>query len=281
MGDEGEGLSIALTPVQMAAVLGDHEVPESASLSNRIWGTVGLVGGVLELVGAGVLCVAPEPTMVSKVGCVVLGVHGSDTVATSARQMWTGVPQRSATAVTASSAAEAMGASRQTADGIGLAVDVAVPLVVATGLVAARVIAVRASRFRLAPVDLARHEAVAGSKAGGHAIREHVGKSSTELLARLAAKPSLQKSSSFTDLATAEAAISATVRANARAIKAWSRSASVGSRPQAFEHTVGSVVGIGVQRGSSTVSQLSSVRMVLNMRSYNGMPYYILTAHPF
>jgi hypothetical protein len=280
MDDEVEGLSIALTPVQLAAVLGDQEVPESASLSNRLWGTVGLVGGVVELLGAGVLCVAPEPTMVTKAGCVVLGVHGFDTLATSSRQVWTGTPQRTATAVTASSAAQALGASRDTADGIGLAVDVAVPLAVASGLVAARVIAVRASRFRLEPVDLLRHEGPLNTKLGGHTIREHVGKTEAELFSRFALKKTLQASSSFTDLQTAEAAISATVRANARAIKAWSRSAAVGSKPKAFYHDVGSVVGIGVQRGSTTVSQLTNVRVVLNMKSYNGMPYYILTAHP-
>jgi hypothetical protein len=234
----------------------------------------------VELVGAGVLCLAPEPTMVTKAGCVVLGVHGYDTLATSSRQIWTGTPQRTATAVTASSAVEALGASRETADGIGLAVDVAVPLVVASGLVAARVIAVRASRFRLEPVDLLRHEGPLNTKIGGHTIREHVGKTEAELFARFSLKKTLQASSSFTDLQTAEAAISATVRANARAIKAWSRSAAVGSKPKAFYHDVGSVVGIGVQRGSTTVSQLSNVRVVLNMKSYNGMPYYILTAHP-
>jgi len=281
MDDEVEGMTIALTPVQMAAVLGNEEVPESASLSNRIWGTVGLVGGVVELLGAGVLCVAPEPTMVTKAGCVVLGVHGFDTLATSGRQVWTGVPQRTATAVTTTSAAEALGASRETAEGIGLAVDIAVPLTVAAGLGAARVIAVRASRFRLDPVDLLRHEGPAGTKIGGHAIREHVGKTEVELFQRLANKPSLPKVSSFHNLDVAERAISATVRANARAIKAWSRSAAVGSKPMAFEHNFGSVVGIGVQRGSTTVSQLSNVRVILNMKSYNGMPYYILTAHPF
>ncbi|MDQ0571843.1 hypothetical protein QFZ42_003677 [Variovorax paradoxus] len=281
MDDEVEGLSVALTPVQMAAVLGDQEVPESASLSNRLWGTVGLVGGVVELLGAGVLCVAPEPTMMTKAGCVVLGVHGYDTLTTSSRQVWTGTPQRTVTAVTASSAAEALGASRETADGIGLAVDIAVPLAVASGLVVARVIAVRAGRFRLEPVDLLRHEGPLNTKIGGHTIREHVGKTEVELFERLVKKPSLPKVSSFHNLDIAERAISATVRANARAIKAWSRSAATGSKPMVFEHNVGSVVGIGVQRGSSTVSQLSSVRVILNMKSYNGMPYYILTAHPF
>ncbi|AGU48509.1 hypothetical protein VAPA_1c13960 [Variovorax paradoxus B4] len=281
MDDEVEGLSVALTPVQMAAVLGGEDVPESASLSNRVWGTLGLVGGVVELVGAGVLCLAPEPTMVSKAGCVVLGVHGSDTVSASARQMWTGQLQRTATAITADAAAQSLGASPETGAQIGLAVDVAVPLFVASGLVAARVIAVRAGRFRLEPVNLLRHEGPLNTKIGGHTIREHVGKTEVELFERLVNKPSLPKVSSFHNLDIAERAISATVRANARAIKAWSRSAAVGSKPMVFEHNVGSVVGIGVQRGSTAVSQLSNVRLILNMKSYNGMPYYILTAHPF
>ena len=280
--DEVEGgLSVALTPVQMAAVLGGEDVPESASLSNRLWGTAALIGGVIELVGAGVLCVAPEPTMASKVGCVVLGAHGSDVTATAARQIWTGQTQRPATALTADATAQALGASPETGAQVGLAVDVAVPLFVAGGLAASRVIAVRASRFKLEPVRLIEHEGIAGSKAGGHTIREHVGKSAQELLDRFAKKPSLQRSSSFFDLATAESAISQTVRANARAIRAWSRSAAVGSKPVAFEHDIGTVVGIGVQRGSTAVSQLTKVRVTLNMRTYNGKPFYILTAHPF
>ena len=152
----------------------------------------------------------------------------------------------------------------------------------ASGLVAARVIAVRASRFRLEPVDLLRHEGPANTRIGGHTIREHVGKTEAELFERFVRKPSLPKTSSFHNLDIAERAISATIRANAREIAAWSRSAAaVGSKPMKLEHNVGSVVGIGVQRGSTTVSQLSSVRVLLNMRSYNGMPYYILTAHPF
>ena len=195
------------------------------------------VGGVLELVGAGVLCVAPEPTMASKVGCVVLGAHGSDVTATAARQVWTGRSQRTATSMTADAAAQAMGASPETGAQVGLAVDVAVPLFVAGGLAASRVIAVRASRFKLEPVRLIEHEGVAGSKAGGHTIREHVGKSAQDLFGRFAKKPSLQKSSSFFDLATAESAISQTVRANARAIRAWSRSAQVGSKPMAVSYT--------------------------------------------
>ena len=125
-----------------------------------------------------------------------------------------------------------------------------------------------------------RHEGPANTRIGGHTIRKHVGKTEAELFERFALKKTLEVSSSFTYLQTAEAAISATVRANARAIAAWSRSAAVGAKPKWFNHDAGRVVGIGVQRGSTTVSQLSNVRVGLNMRSYNGMPYYILTAYP-
>lgn len=278
MSDEVEGMTIALTPVQMAGILGGQDVPESASLSNRLWGTVGLVGGVVELVGAGVLCLAPEPTMVTKAGCVVLGVHGFDTLATSGRQVWTGTPQRTATAVTASSAAEALGASRETADSIGLAVDVAVPLVVAAGLGAARIIAVtRGGRIRLA-----EHEAAAGSRLGGHTMARHVGQTDAQLLARVrtATRPGPKAVSTFADLATAERAITETLRANAAAVQAWSRSAAAGSKSPELEHVLGYVVGRGVQFGSTAVNDLSGVRIILKMESYNGKPFYILTAYP-
>ncbi|EJL78082.1 RNase A-like domain-containing protein [Variovorax sp. 2RAF20] len=278
MDDEVEGLSIALTPVQMAAVLGGQDVPESASWSNRLWGTVGLVGGVVELVGAGVLCVAPEPTMVTKAGCVVLGVHSFDTMATSGRQIWTGTPQRTATAVTASSAAEALGASRDTADGIGLAVDVAVPLVVASALGAARIVAVmRGGRIRLA-----EHEAAAGSRLGGHTMARHVGQTDAQLLARVrtATRPGPRAVSTFGDLATAERAITETLRVNAAAVRAWSRGAAAGSKSPELEHVLSYVVGRGVQFGSTAVNDLSGVRIILKMESYNGKPFYILTAYP-
>ena len=278
MDDEVEGLTIALTPVQMAAVLGGEEVPESASLSNRLWGTLGLVGGVVELVGAGVLCLAPEPTMVTKAGCVVLGVHGFDTLATSGRQVWTGTPQRTVTAVTASSAAEALGASRETADGIGLAVDVAVPLAVAAGLGAARIIAVtRGGRIRLV-----EHEAAAGSRLGGHTMARHVGQTDAQLLARVrtATRPGPKAVSTFADLATAERAITETLRVNAAAVRAWSRGAAAGSKSPELEHVLGYVVGRGVQFGSTAVNDLSGVRIILKMESYNGKPFYILTAYP-
>lgn len=78
-----EGVSIAISPVQMAAILYKKTLSEGETWSNRLWGGLGIVGGVVESFGAGVLCVVPEPTMLSKAGCVVVGAHSLDTIRTS------------------------------------------------------------------------------------------------------------------------------------------------------------------------------------------------------
>ena len=67
-----EGLSIALSPVQLAAILTNSSISEGETFSNRLWGGVGVVGGLLEMGLAGGMCLLPEPTTLSKVGCVVV-----------------------------------------------------------------------------------------------------------------------------------------------------------------------------------------------------------------
>ena len=80
MNQDPDGIPVVLSAVQLAAVLLQETVDEAAT-ANRLWGGLRVVGGVLELLGAGVLCVAPEPSMASKVGCVVFGAHGADRAA--------------------------------------------------------------------------------------------------------------------------------------------------------------------------------------------------------
>ncbi|BCQ41143.1 hypothetical protein [Erwinia rhapontici] len=67
------GFSIAMTPVQLAAVMADESV-----LTERIWGGIGFLGSVLELAGATTLCLVPEPTGVTKAGCIIVGAHSLD-----------------------------------------------------------------------------------------------------------------------------------------------------------------------------------------------------------
>lgn len=69
-----------------------------------------MLGDILELLGAGALCLAPEPTMATKAGCVIVGVHGSDTASTGLTQIWTGRIQTTLTKKTATALAKIMGA---------------------------------------------------------------------------------------------------------------------------------------------------------------------------
>lgn len=78
----------------------------------------------------------------------------------------------------------------------------------------------------------------------------------------------------------AERAITETLRANAAAVSAWSRGAAAGSKSREMEHVLGYVVGRGVQFRSTAVNDLSAVRIILKMETYNGKPFYILTAYP-
>ncbi|WP_242455707.1 hypothetical protein [Pantoea agglomerans] len=96
--NEDEGLTFALSPVQMAAIVRRKTVSQGETLSNRLWGGLGIVGGVAEIFGAGVLCIVPEPTMITKAGCVVVGAHSLDTLNASLKQVWTGRKTETATA---------------------------------------------------------------------------------------------------------------------------------------------------------------------------------------
>lgn len=269
-----EGIRVVLSATQLAAVVAGESLDEPATVSNRLWGGLRLVGGTLELVGAGALCLAPEPTMTSKAGCVVFGLHGVDTVAAGARQVWTGYDTADLTQAGTAKLARTLGADPAAADRIGLAVDIGVPLAMSAWLGAARIAAIRAGR-----ISLVEHEAASGSRLGGHTIAKHVAKSESELRARLAAEPRIQAASSFTNLRVAEAAISKVLQMEAESVKAWARAGNPASVLR-LTRDVGSTVGNGVVRATGRLSQMQKVRVVLRFQTYNGQPYYILTAFP-
>ena len=77
-----DGIKIVMSPVQLAAVLSDKSVTEGETLSNRLYGGLGLVMGTLELAGATALCIAPEPTGLTKAACVIVGAHSMDSINT-------------------------------------------------------------------------------------------------------------------------------------------------------------------------------------------------------
>lgn len=267
-------LTVALSPVQLAAILSDQPISEGETAANRLWGGLKLLGGSLEMVGAAALLLAPEPTMASKVGGAALAAHGSDTLSAGLWQVWTGQEQRSLTERGASSLALKLGADPATAGTIGTAVDIAVPFAVSAAVGAARLVSIRFGR-----ISLAEHEALAGSRVGGHTIAKHVGRTEADLRARLVAEPRRQLVSTFDSLPVAESVLYRALRANKSAIEAWAR----GARPldkQEFFFTSSEVVGTVLVRATNQLLRARNVRVVLKLQDYNGKLYYILTAFP-
>ena len=270
--DKDGGVRVVLSAPQLAAVLARESISRTEMLSNQLWGGLQVVGGVLEMVGAGVLCVMPEPTMASKIGCVAFGAHGSDTAAAGLRQLWTGLDTATLTRQGTTKLAEVLNVDPAMADNIGLSVDIAVPFGFAGSIRAAR-----AARVTLGRISLDMHEAKAGSRVGGHTLRKHVGRTEAQLRERLRLEPKRDVVSSFRNLQAAEWAISRVMESNALAIRNWSRTNPM--RPLVLELDVGKKVGYGIPRATGKLKDMSVVRVVLAFERHNGMPYYILTSY--
>lgn len=256
-----DGVRVVLSPVQLAAILADEPLSEAATLTNHLWGGLRVVGGLVELVGAGVLCLVPEPTLASKVGCVVFGVHGADTTAAGARQVLTGREVQSLVHAGTAALAQALGGNSAAANAVGVGIDIAVPLVVAGWVGAARIASIQPGR-----INLALHEAQANSRLGGHTILKHVGKTEAELRARLTAERGITASSSFSTLAHAERAISSALRAHAGSIQAWAKSGAAAgtTRNLRVVHDANSIIGHTVPRLSNRLSQDHQATPVLS-----------------
>ncbi len=272
-----DGIKVVMSPVQLAAALSDKSVTEGETLSNRLYGGLGLIMGTLELAGATALCIAPEPTGLTKAACVIVGAHSMDSINTAADQVLSGKNVRSATYRAAAEMAKQFGADNDTAWKVGLTVDVAVPIAFSLGLGAARVASIRVGRIKLI-----QHESVTGLKPGGHAILKHVGKTQEELAARLKTTENMVRKpnaiSSFSNIDLAEASVSKALSVNKEWIKVWA--ASQPRHNLTVTYNTGRVIGYSLFRGSEKPVQATKVKVVLKYEMYNGKPYYILTAFP-
>jgi len=108
----------------------------------------------------------------------------------------------------------------------------------------------------------------------GHTIARHVGKTDAQLIARLNSSSRISGASTFTNQATAEAVISSTIRGNRANLNAWLRSGS--SRNLVLDYTGNSIIGRGIMRGQSAVTNLTNARVVLKPNGNGG--FNILTA---
>jgi hypothetical protein len=264
-----QAIEVVLTPIQLAAVLSGESLDEPPSMSTRLWGAAKLVGGALELVGAGGLLLAPEPTALTKVAGAALGAHGVDTSQSALRQIVTGRDTSTLTSDGAKALSEVLGADRRTAEMIGVGADVAIPLI-AGGIGAWRVIAIRRGT-----ISLAAEEA-----AGGHTILKHVGQTEVQLRARLAAQLRIPAASTFRTLAEAERYVSEAMRANRAAIEAWAKTATTGGRPFTITHQAAVSVGEGVVRSTGQLQQMSRLVVVLRRVQQQNRVYFVLTSYP-
>ncbi|MCL2899173.1 RNase A-like domain-containing protein [Brenneria tiliae] len=274
--EDSHGIRIALSPVQLATVLSDQSVSEGETLSNRLWGGLGLAGGVAEMFGAGVMCVVPEPTMLTKAGCVIVGTHSLDTVQASIQQIWSGNQTNTDTYNSAVALAVTLGADAKTAMNVGMTVDLAIPMGFAIAVGAVRVAAVRGGRIKLA-----EHESVAGRHPGGHTLERHIGKTPDELLARLERRPGLPATSSFRNTADAEALTTKVLRANKNQIEYLVKYApqNLNSR-KTFVERFGHKTGIAVNKGSRNVQDCYRVSVTIELTWYHGKPFFVLTSFP-
>jgi hypothetical protein len=85
---------------------------------------VQIIGGVFEELGAAALAITPEPTMATKVGAGILGVHGVDDLYTGWQTLWTGDVHRTITYQTTFAIASSV-ASDTTANWIATGTDIA------------------------------------------------------------------------------------------------------------------------------------------------------------
>ncbi|MDO5528041.1 MAG: RNase A-like domain-containing protein [Paracoccus sp. (in: a-proteobacteria)] len=269
-----EGIEIILTPLQLAAVLEGETVNQGGSVGQRLIGGLRVLGCAVEVTAGGALLLTPEPTMLSKLGGGALVVHGADQCQTGARQIWTGRDTRSLSDLGASAAARGLGASETGARYAGMAAEFAVPI--GTAVLAG---AMRAGTIRAGRISLAAHEAQPGARIGGHTISRHVGQSEAAMRTRLAGmrrKPTAI--SSFHTLAQAEQSVSTVLRTHRTTISTWARSNPKRTLP--LVQDMGREVGRGVVASTGQLQSMSRVRVVLKYETYNGRPYYVLTAFP-
>jgi hypothetical protein len=264
-----DSVSVILTPIQLAAVLEREDVTWHETLSSRLWGAVKVLTGATELVGAAALIAAPDPTLVTKVAGGALVVHGSDTLATGLRQVWSGSDEATATQQVATKAAQALGADDQNAARIGVAVDIAVPLLTAAAASAARIGSITGGR-----ISLLEHEAM-----GGHTMTKHVAQREEQLRARLLAERRIPAATTYRSLASAEEAISDALRVNAARIRTWSARATEAQRLR-ITYTSPKSIGYGVVRATDRLVEMREIIIVLVKINRQGKTYFVLTSYP-
>ncbi|OQR32538.1 hypothetical protein BWR59_11255 [Pseudomonas sp. Bc-h] len=279
MPDQDE-FRVTLSLAQMAAILERESLSPYEISTNRVLGSLRLVGGIIELAGAGVLCAIPEPTMISKVGCVALGVHAADQLAAGAHQLVTGKETDSYAFRAGMSAAEVMGASRTTGQVVALAAEFAVPLSTASLYNAFRISSVRAGRMTVEVSE--RFPNAPRNGIGGHTKQFHIAMVLAGLQRRLKKRSNAEVMSTFRTVEMAEWAVSQVLRANRLKIQFYSKARFLLKKERlVLNMELNTPVGWGIKRVAPDVPlEMTKVRVIIELKEFNNMPMYIFTAFP-
>lgn len=277
---EQDEFRVTLSLAQMAAILEHESLSPYEIASNRVMGSLRLVGGMIELAGAGVLCAIPEPTMISKVGCIAIGIHASDQLAAGAHQLVTGRETDSYAFKAGMTAAEAIGASRATGQVMGLAAEFAVPLSTAALYNAFRVSSVRAGRMTVEVSERFMH--APKNSVGGHTKQLHTEMDVADLQKRLKRKRNSDVMSTFQTIGAAEWAVGQVLNANKLKIQFYSKAQFLLKKQRlVLTMELNTPVGWGIKRTApDSPLEMSKVRVILEFKEFNNMPMYIFTAFP-
>ena len=130
------------------------------------------------------------------------------------------------------------------------------------------------ARPAVAPRDLAVDE-----KLGGHTLARHVGKTDSDLAARLKREPGISAASTYTDLATASRVVGEALAQQKSRLDSWL--ARTGPRPNlALNYqTTGPPIGRSMARGARTAQPCRRAVVVLRWND-STRRWYVLTSYP-
>ena len=126
------------------------------------------------------------------------------------------------------------------------------------------------------PPAASRHDLSADEKFGGHTLRRHVGRTPLQLAERLQSEPNIPAASSYTDRATAEAAVAQAIAQSQPRITRWLN--SPGGHPNlVLDYNAAHPIGSFIRRGASAPEDCAHSIVVLK---WAGGDYFILTSYP-
>ena|ERR1700722_33199 len=124
------------------------------------------------------------------------------------------------------------------------------------------------------------HDLSVDEAQGGHTLSKHVGRSDAELQERLQREPNISAASTWTDRATAEAAVGSALATNNSKISQWT--ARGARRPNLaidYHGDAAKPIGRCMKHGASVAVPASDAVVVLKA-ARDGDGYYVLTTYP-